>query len=255
MAVLIYPVVLRCVLAKAEAIVTNSIFLSELLKRKFSPYCAKVKPIYNGIDFGLIQSGVTKPDAWPRGQIRILSVVTLNYDRKTDGVILLLRAFEIIAKNMPEAVFFIAAKSTNREEIMKVQKYIECSAYAACIRIGRNRQDVSDLLATADIFVYATPPDSSDSLPRALLEAQAAGVPTVATQTVGCPEAVSNGVTGRIVSYDAEALAHATLEIIKNREEAIAMAKVGQEIVQKKFAWRKMAAEYEKLFMEGVRKR
>ena len=59
----------------------------------------------------------------------------------------------------------------------------------------------------------------------------------------------------RIASYDAKALAHATLEMIENREEAVAMAKAGQEIVQKKFVWQKTAAEYEKLFMEGTRRR
>ena len=154
-----------------------------------------------------------------------------------------------------KAVFFIAAKCSDSDEINRVRNYMEFLACASRIRIGLNRQDVSDLLATADVFVYATPADSSDSLPRALLEAQAAGVPTVATQTVGCPEAISNGVTGRIVSYDAKALAHATLEMIENREEAVAMAKAGQEIVQKKFVWQKMAAEYEKLFMEGTRRR
>lgn len=251
----IYPALLKLVISEAGSITTNSIFLSDLMKSKFPPYRGKIVPVHNGINFESHRDCVAKPDAWPEGRIRILSVSTLNFGRKSDGVILLLKAFEAISAALPEAVLLIAAKCSYTAELERVRKHVRTLACASRVRIEPNRADVPDLLATADLFIYATPADSSDSLPRALLEAQAAGVPTVTTGTVGCPEAVSDGVTGYVVAYDADSVAGAAIGLVRDNGKAAAMAAAGREIVQRKFAWDKMSDEYERLFAMGASNR
>ncbi len=77
----------------------------------------------------------------------------------------------------------------------------------------QNHPRVEDVLAGADLFVYATP-NGSDSLPRALLEAQAAGLPAVVTETCGCSEAVAHEETGLLAPYDAAALADSVLRLV-----------------------------------------
>lgn len=251
---LVYPLLLRIVLWGAGAIVTNSHFLSLSLSKRFLSQSHKIKPIYNGVDFEAIEAGEEKPEAWPAGKIRFLSIVTANFKRKTDGVLLLLKAFQLISDRLLDATFFVAVKSDNTDEMIRVRKYLKKLPCAQRVRIDVNRQDIPDLLATADIFVYATPPDSSDSLPRVLLEAQDAGVPTVATDTVGCPEAVLDGISGYIVPYNAEALAQSVLKVIEDSENAAGMAKTARKIVKKKFAWEKMAMEYGECFLKVVQK-
>ena len=58
------------------------------------------------------------------------------------------------------------------------------------------RSDVPDLLAAADIFTLAS---EHEGLPVSIMEAMHAGLPVVATAVGGVPEAVTDGVTGRVV--------------------------------------------------------
>jgi glycosyltransferase involved in cell wall biosynthesis len=107
---------------------------------------------------------------------------------------------------------------------------------------------VPNLLAAADIFLYATPADSSDSLPRALLEAQAAGVPIVTTNTTGCPEVVTDGETGHVVQENANAIATAAITSLDNRKVALRQAKAGASTVRDRFSWESMATAYSEAF-------
>lgn len=89
---------------------------------------------------------------------------------------------------------------------------VDAAARAAGVRdrfhlLGR-RGDVPGLLAASDIFVHAS---RTDSLPNALLEAMAAGLPIVATEVGGVREALApregRGAAGWIVPReDHEAL-------------------------------------------------
>jgi glycosyltransferase involved in cell wall biosynthesis len=70
------------------------------------------------------------------------------------------------------------------------------------------RQDVPALLAAADVLLQ--PSRCEEGAPLAVLEAQMAGVPIVATRTGGTPEVVAEGVTAFLVpKEDPEAMARA----------------------------------------------
>ena len=100
-----------------------------------------------------------------------------------------------MAKKDPNVSYLIAAKSENRLAEEKLISRISKIPYRDRIPLIIDSKEISDLLAAADIFVYATPSDSSDSIPRAVLKAIDAGVPVVNTSTTGMPElTVSNAI-------------------------------------------------------------
>jgi glycosyltransferase involved in cell wall biosynthesis len=175
-------------------------------------------------------------------------VVTANFFKKVEGILLLLEAFQLISERESDVTFLMVAKNNEPSVIDQIRKYLQSLPNADRIQVVVNRQDVPDLLAAAHLFMYATPPDSSDSLPRVLLEAQAAGVPTVVTNTTGCAEVVLNNKTGRVVQYESDALAEAALVLIRDREEALGLAKEGKRLVRNRFQWDIMAKSYEELF-------
>lgn len=61
------------------------------------------------------------------------------------------------------------------------------------------RNEVSKHLGMADIFLM---PSLWEGMPMALIEAQAAGVPAVVSNSLGCDDVVEDGVTGFICSTD-----------------------------------------------------
>jgi glycosyltransferase involved in cell wall biosynthesis len=106
---------------------------------------------------------------------------------------------------------------------------------------------VEDVLAGADVFVYATPSES-DSLPRALLEAQAAGLPAAATATCGCGEVVVHGETGLLTPYDSSAFAESVLRLVDDPGLRKDMGAAARERIGRVFSWDAMADAYARLF-------
>ena len=84
-----------------------------------------------------------------------------------------------------------------------------------------HRDDVADILPGLDVFAL---PSLNEGLPRAVLEAQAAGVPVVASRVGALAEAIAPG-TGRLVpAGDAAALAAALDEVLREPRPRNAIA-------------------------------
>ncbi|HZP72189.1 MAG TPA: glycosyltransferase family 4 protein [Gaiellaceae bacterium] len=75
-------------------------------------------------------------------------------------------------------------------------------------------EDVRPYLAESDVFVLST---RSEGMPIALLEAMAAGLPTVVSDVSGLHEVVLDGETGLLVpTDDADALASSILRVVED---------------------------------------
>lgn len=86
------------------------------------------------------------------------------------------------------------------------------------VRFAGERADVERLLPMMDVFVL---PSREEGIPNALLEAMAAGRPSVATAVGGTPEVLQDGVTGWLVpAQDPDALARALEEVLAHPLEA-----------------------------------
>jgi len=251
----LYEGLLRAAVRGAGAVVANSEFLATQLATRFPAYAQKITPIYNGVAYDAIDKAVKDRTAWGKGEPRLLSVLTLNFEGKVSGALLLIEAFDEIVRYYPSATYVVAAKSGKPEWLALFRAHIQRLVNADRIRGEINHPDVPSLLAAADLFLYATTEDSSDSLPRALLEAQAAGVPIVTTDTTGCAEVVSNRQTGRAVAADAQSIAAAALDLLSNPSEAQRMAVLGATSIRGRFNWQSMAAAYAQAFSQAVKNR
>jgi glycosyltransferase involved in cell wall biosynthesis len=94
-------------------------------------------------------------------------------------------------------------------------------------------------LTALDVYVL---PSSWEALPIALLEAQACGVPQVATDVGGTGEVVVPA-TGRLVPpHDPAALAAATIALLRDPERRAAMARASRERHADRFGVERMVA-------------
>ncbi len=93
-----------------------------------------------------------------------------------------------------------------------------------------------------------------ESMGRALCEAQACGVPVVASRCGGVPEVVADGTTGILVPPgDAPALARAIEQILQSPDGARLMGTAGRTAAVERFSWGAVAAATEAQLMSAAR--
>jgi glycosyltransferase involved in cell wall biosynthesis len=103
------------------------------------------------------------------------------------------------------------------------------------------RGDVPKLLASFDVFAL---PSFYEGLCYAVIEAQAAGVPVVATPVGGVPENVVPGETGVLCEPgDAGSLADGIVWLLDHPEEAARLAEEARRRASAKYSLERMVAE------------
>jgi glycosyltransferase involved in cell wall biosynthesis len=104
----------------------------------------------------------------------------------------------------------------------------------------------------ADIFVL--PSTAREGLPMTLIEAMAAGVPVVASNLGGIPEAVVDGETGILVRpHSVEDLSAALLKLLADDSLCLKMGRKAREVAEEKFGRQKMVEETLKV-LEAARR-
>lgn len=110
--------------------------------------------------------------------------------------------------------------------------------------------DSSRYLAALDAFVL---PSLWESLPISIVEALACGRAVVATRVCGTPEAVEDGVNGRLVAPgDVEGLAAAMDEVLHDPERLAAMGEAGRAAYERRFAPGRMVDEIAALYERAL---
>lgn len=113
------------------------------------------------------------------------------------------------------------------------------------------RRDVPDLLPVFDILVL---PSRNEGMGRVLVEAQAAGVPVVATRVGGVPDLVSEGQTGRLVPPgDPAALAAAIRSLAEDRAALTQMRDAARAHVAECLSAEAMVASLEAVYGRRLR--
>lgn len=139
----------------------------------------------------------------------------LDEAKNLDG---LLRAWAKAASGLPDAALALVGDGPQRREL---------EALAAGLGLGDGvlflgqREDVPAVLAAADGFVLAS---HSEGMPNALLEAMAAGLPSLVTAVGAVPEMIDHGVQGLLVPPgDEAALAEGMARLLGDASGAAAM--------------------------------
>jgi len=133
-----------------------------------------------------------------------------------------------------------------------------CEDYAARLRAASDGLPVewigemSDLRAfhrQLDAFVMVSEPAGC---PNASLEAMAAGLTVIATDTGGASEQVIDGRTGRLVpSRDPQALAAALVELAAQPGLLRQMGRAGRDLIRDRFSLERMIADYRRICLPG----
>ncbi len=120
-------------------------------------------------------------------------------------------------------------------------------------------EQIREILSAATVFVC---PSVYEPLGIVNLEAMACETAVVASDVGGIPEVVADGVTGRLVHYNAyepnafeESLAATVNAVVADREGADAMGRAGRIRAIDEFSWAEIAKQTLEVYADAVTRR
>jgi glycosyltransferase involved in cell wall biosynthesis len=205
----------------------------------------KIRVIPNGVDFeryanaapaDLTQFGV------PQGSRVLLSVGRLDPQK---GPLQLLEAAAELFGDHSDLQLVMVGDGPLAAEL---RAWTSERDLASRVHFVGRQANIAGLMRAANVFVL---PSQWEGLPNVVLEAMAAGTPVVARAVEGIRDLVVNGKSGVVVPLSGEPqLAEAIRGALGSPERARAMAIEAQRIVQERFTWSSVAADYERLYAQ-----
>jgi len=114
-----------------------------------------------------------------------------------------------------------------------------------------SRQDVPQIMSKIDLLVFSSV--GPEAFGRVIIEAQASGVPVIATKVGGVTDIITDRKNGILVApYNVTQLADAIIEVLKNGKLADELAKNAIEGVRQKFTLTAMAQKTMNAYQEAV---
>jgi len=196
--------------------VANSV-KKDILKNNWFLSAEKLSVLENSIDFSRFADVSTSrkdarkmlgvpPDAFVFGTIGRLS--------PTKGLAYLIDAFSRVKEKVPSAHLVLLGDGQCRAEL---EKQTASTISDGSVHFLGHRPNVEHLFRGMDVFVLAS---VAEGMPRAILEAMAAGVPCIATKVGGIPEIFNSRDVGLLVPpANPQALAEAMIELVKMPEK------------------------------------
>jgi glycosyltransferase involved in cell wall biosynthesis len=160
---------------------------------------------------------------------------------------LLLLAAEMILKQQPETRFLLVGDGNLRTELtaeIKARGMEKNFVFTGLVAPDA----VPAYVAQMDVLVHLS---LREGLPRAAVQALAAGKPVVGLNLDGTPEVVLDGQTGYVCEPgDTAAVAAAVIRLLEQPELRRKLGEAGQALVLREFDWRLMAERIEEQYYE-----
>ncbi len=160
------------------------------------------------------------------------------------------KGFDVLLEalsRVPNAYLWIAGEGPRRAELEKLAEEL---AIKPRVRFLGWRDDVSALLATADVFVC---PSRHEPLGNVVIEAWAHGRPVVAADSYGPGTLIEHMDSGVLVpTEDAAMLAKAIRLVIGDRDLAERIARRGHDAYQARFTEAAVVARYLEFFQRII---
>lgn len=210
-------------LSQVPQIIVDTEYVAEQIRSCYTHGKIKRLPqmhvIPQGINqqYAMLQSSCDEPIIFSLGAIS-----------KRKGHLLLVKAFELLCKQTPNAKLIIAGIVAEKEYYDELQRYIQQSQYANQIQlcINLSQEQIFQLYQNVRLFALHSQEESQGIV---FAEAMAVGLPIVSTKVGGIPFVVTHGETGLLAEYeDVEAFATNMSILLQNNDLYDLMAKNGK---------------------------
>ncbi|MGO8673437.1 MAG: glycosyltransferase family 4 protein [Capsulimonadaceae bacterium] len=220
-----------------------------------------VRIIYNGIDMNDFHTAGTRSAIQKRMVAR--KDLSLPHDALVLGMVgrldakgqaILLRTAGPLLRRRRNLWIVLVGPEGLPGDMDRLREVAVTEGIASRTVITGSRNDVPDLITAMDILVHLP---STESFGLALVEAMAAGLPTIASDIGGCREIVAHEITGLLVPHgDSGALQAALTRLAINEDGAEVRKKMGQAgrtIAESRFTIEKQVESLRNWYIELTR--
>jgi glycosyltransferase involved in cell wall biosynthesis len=234
----------RPLLSGASRVIAVSQAVVESLKQNDVIDSAKISVVRNGIDVERFRRTPSET-----GDSRLL-VGTVGHLAPIKGHDIFVRAAALIAARRRDVCFVVIGE--DKSAVMDHRKSLE----DLVAELGLNeivtlpgwRDDMPAALSELTLFVSAA---RAEPFGLAIVEAMAAGLPVVATESEGAVEIIEDAVTGKLVPVDdVEALAQAIEDLLHDPLERERLGRNASRVARERFSLERMARDTEQVYRE-----
>jgi glycosyltransferase involved in cell wall biosynthesis len=159
----------------------------------------------------------------------LLTVTNLKYRGKYEGVRTVVRGMESVLAAHEDAAYVVAGGGIHLDAVRRAVDAVDDPAVRDRIYVVGYVDEVADLYALADAFVYVS---HIDGYPRAVLEAQQSALPAVVNAAHGMVEQVEDGENGLVLEEATpDAVARRVTELLEG-DDRVRMGENARERVR-----------------------
>ena len=173
---------------------------------------------------------------------------------KDKGVLDFIKAAEILRPKYQNKVEFVlcGALSTNPYAVKEEELYELCDG--EYIKYLGFREDMPEQFEKSDIMCF--PSYYREGVPKAVLDASAAGLPIITCDSIGCRDTVKDGVNGFLVNPKSpEEVAEKLDTLLSDKKLRLKMGEASRKIAENEYDVRKVVDVHLKIYEQTLRNR
>lgn len=240
---------LKTVFAEAKLVMARS---HSLLDRLVELGCPAEKLRMNRTPIPLEHLQPTAREAPSDGQWRLVQACRLIQKK---GILTTLKALAIVKQKYPGVRYLIGGDGPLRDKIKETVEKLGLHDHVELLGWLDQAQLLTEY-QSAHLFLHpseTTKESDQEGIPNSMLEAMATGLPIVATQHGGIPEAVTSGHDGLLVpERSPEQLAAALLSLMADASELKRMSVNAATSVRANFGAMVQVAALEDVYLEAI---
>lgn len=235
-----------------QAVIAISKPVEQHLAKDFNIDPKKIFTIVNGIDcseFALVSDNVReqKRQQWDIKSRLVIGIIARLSEVK--GIDILLNSMPMVIKQYPFVLLMIVGAGPVQQQLQDQVKDLKLQRN---VRFEGIVNQTANLLPVFDIFIM---PSRKEGLGLSVIEAQACGLPVIASRAGGLVDLIEDGQTGFFVPpQDSQALGQKIIQVLQNPVLARQVGLTAREHVVKHFSLEQMAQETEKVYEQYSRR-